>query len=66
MSANKKAKSVAIWSTKDVVASCPLCKAPAIVELTPAIKAAQPDDTSHVCHPGFGGCNHGFAMQAAQ
>lgn len=38
-----------------------LCGAHAIVELPPALKAEQPDDTTHVCLPAVGGCNHGFA-----
>lgn len=40
--------------------SCPLCGKRAIVELTPEQRLAQPDDTTHVCHPALGGCNHGF------
>lgn len=39
---------------------CPRCGVRAIVELTPAQRLAQPDDTTHVCHPLLGGCNHGF------
>lgn len=39
---------------------CPLCGAIAVVPLTPAQLAAQPDNTTHVCHPHLGGCNHGF------
>ena len=39
---------------------CKLCGAEAIVELTPEQRLAQPDDTTHVCHPALGGCNHGF------
>ncbi len=50
-----------VWSSEDIVAFCPLCGAHAIVELTPRLKALQPDGTTHVCHLGFGGCNHGFA-----
>ena len=40
--------------------ACPLCGQRTIVELTPAQRLAQPDDTTHVCHPALGGCNHGF------
>ncbi len=40
--------------------ACPLCGKRAIVELTPEQRLAQPDDTTHVCHPALGGCNHGF------
>jgi len=40
--------------------ACPRCGADAVVELTPAQRLAQPDDTTHVCHPLLGGCNHGF------
>lgn len=39
---------------------CPLCGGWAVVPLTPKQLAAQPDETTHVCHPVFGGCNHGF------
>jgi len=39
---------------------CPKCGAFAICELTPEQRLAQPDDTTHVCHPLLGGCNHGF------
>lgn len=39
---------------------CPLCGAHAIVALTPPQRLAQPDDTTHVCNPLLGGCNHGF------
>lgn len=41
---------------------CPLCSVRAVVPLTPRQIAEQPDDTTHVCHPSFGGCNHGFAV----
>ena len=40
--------------------NCPMCEAHAIVALTPEQRLAQPDDTTHVCHPLLGGCNHGF------
>ena len=40
--------------------ACPKCGAQAVVALTPAERLAQPDDTTHVCHPMLGGCNHGF------
>jgi hypothetical protein len=40
--------------------ACPECGVRAIVELTPEQQLAQPDDTTHVCHPALGGCNHGF------
>lgn len=44
-----------------VGAHCMLCGAAAIVKLPPPLLAQQPDDTTHVCHPMFRGCNHGFA-----
>jgi len=48
----------------DVLAqSCPKCGKKAIVELPEDILAAQPDDTTHVCHPSAGGCNHGYAHE---
>jgi hypothetical protein len=40
---------------------CPMCGAFALVELEGAALAEQPDDTTHVCLPKAGGCNHGFA-----
>jgi len=43
---------------------CPLCGALAVVPLTPRQLAAQPDNTTHVCHPGFDGCNQGFGPDA--
>ena len=42
---------------------CSLCGALAVVALPDWLVARQPDDTTHVCHPGFGGCNHGFAAE---
>lgn len=42
---------------------CPLCLAFAIVELTPAQREQQPDNTTHVCNPALGGCNHGFTTE---
>lgn len=39
---------------------CPKCGVLAIVALTPEQRLGQPDDTTHVCHPSLGGCNHGF------
>lgn len=45
-----------------VEARCFFCTAPAVVRLPPPLREIQPDDTTHVCHPGFGGCNHGFAV----
>ena len=40
---------------------CPQCGAFAVIALPPPILAEQPDDTTHVCHPSAGGCNHGFS-----
>ena len=39
---------------------CPLCGVKAVCKLPEAIRAEQPDGTTHVCHPLMGGCNHGF------
>lgn len=45
---------------------CSMCGAVgAIVALPPPLLEVQPDGTTHVCHPGFGGCNHGFAPEVA-
>ncbi len=44
--------------------ACPLCGTSGVVALPPSLLARQPDDTSHVCHPGLGGCNHGFSSGA--
>lgn len=46
----------------DAATVCPLCGVKAVVALTPGQIKEQPDDTTHVCHPGFKGCNHGFAV----
>lgn len=60
-----------VWSYRGrvyespVVSMCPLCGALAVVELPPAVVAEQPDDTTHVCHPLAGGCNHGFSTKPA-
>lgn len=59
-----KAKQVDVWTAEEIVCACPICGAYAVVELTARLKAVQPDDTTHVCHPGFSGCNHGFALEA--
>lgn len=46
--------------------ACPFCfVVGAIVELPPPLLAKQPDDTTHVCAPFFGGCNQGFAKDKA-
>lgn len=49
------------WTAEDIEGSCPSCEAFAIVELTARLKARQPDGTTHVCLPSFGGCNLGFS-----
>lgn len=41
---------------------CPMCNLSAVVPLTKGQRAAQPDDTTHVCHPSIGGCNQGFVL----
>lgn len=51
---------VCVWTRKDILRNCPMCRVPAVVELPPELKAIQPDNTILVCHPGFGGCNQGF------
>jgi len=50
------------YVSKVISIVCPMCGALAVVELPEAIKAKQPDGTTHVCHPIPGGCNHGFSM----
>jgi hypothetical protein len=42
---------------------CPMCGACAVLPLDAETRAAQPDDTTHVCHPMLEGCNHGFALE---
>lgn len=64
MPKKRKPKIVFACSSKDIVADCPLCSAHAVVELSPELKAIQPDATTHVCHPGFGGCDHGSEATA--
>lgn len=40
---------------------CPQCSAVAVVPLNPVQLAAQPDNTTLVCHPALGGCNQGYS-----
>lgn len=49
------------YLTKFEPGACPFCYTPAVCPLPPPLLAEQPDDTTHVCHPSFGGCNQGFA-----
>lgn len=44
---------------------CQICGKTAVVDLAPHELAKQTDGTTHVCHPVLGGCNHGFAKDAA-
>lgn len=48
--------------TTPLTQPCPLCGVRAVCPLPPALLAEQPDETTHVCHPSLGGCNHGFAL----
>ena len=48
---------------QDKATKCQLCGAVAVLPLTVEQIKKQPDETTHVCHPGFGGCNHGFASE---
>lgn len=53
-----------LFRTKIVEGVCPLCLAvDSIVALPPPLLKKQPDNTTHVCHPMRGGCNHGFAEE---
>jgi hypothetical protein len=62
-------KNTVVWVIRDepfeverLSATCPMCGAAgAIVALPPPLRKVQPDGTTHVCSPFFGGCNHGFA-----
>lgn len=80
METNKKALLVAERGAKDVMwvidgetyrvevlpSPCPLCGAEgSMMPLPPPILMQQPDETTHVCNPAFGGCNHGFTMKEA-
>lgn len=47
------------WQLKPLC-DCPRCGRHTIVELPPLMRLQQPDDTTHVCDPTRGGCNHGF------
>lgn len=58
-----KGAEVTLYAAEDR-AICQLCGAWAVVPLTPKQLAQQPDETTHVCHPGLGGCNHGFTDRA--
>lgn len=46
--------------------ACPFCLRRAVVRLPPPLAAVQPDGTTHVCHPAYGGCNHGFSDERPQ
>lgn len=46
-----------------VEAACPKCGRTAVVALPTVLAAAQPDETTHVCHPSVGGCNYGFSRE---
>lgn len=50
-----------IFKSSVLPTPCQFCRALAIVALPKEIRAMQPDDTTHVCHPNAGGCNHGFS-----
>lgn len=39
---------------------CLHCGKRVIIALPPPVLALQPDDTTHVCYPSFGGCNLGY------
>jgi hypothetical protein len=56
----KTQKRTVIVQLLEPLCNCPKCGKLAIVELTPAQRLAQPDDTTHVCHPALDGCNFGF------
>ncbi len=58
----QKAKQDFLLEPPRHVSKCPMCGANAIVELPPLIRAIQPDDTTLVCHPMWGGCNQGWTL----
>lgn len=41
---------------------CPTCGHWAVLPLNTKTRLAQPDETTHVCHPVLGGCNGGFTV----
>jgi hypothetical protein len=49
------------WYRSPIVAGCTVCGVRAVIRLPDAVRAEQPDDTTHVCAPMAGGCNHGFS-----
>lgn len=49
------------YATKIEPEACDCCGERVICALPPPLLAQQPDDTTHVCNPALGGCNHGFA-----
>ena len=52
-------REVAMYDDADKL-TCLICGAKSVVPLTPQQLAAQPDETTLVCHPALGGCNQGF------
>ncbi len=51
----------AVYHSSVLPVPCAMCGAVAVVKLPDDLLAEQPDDTTHLCHPVAGGCNHGFA-----
>lgn len=41
---------------------CQFCGKLTVTALPPPLLAKQPDNTTHVCNPALGGCNHGFEI----
>lgn len=50
------------WHSSLMTHICPHCGAGAVHRLPGDIRKVQPNDTTHVCNPAFGGCNQGFAF----
>ena len=59
--ASGRFKDAQVFDLEVLPGGCPMCSKRAIVPLPPPVLAVQPDNTTHVCHPALGGCNHGFA-----
>lgn len=50
------------WHSSKITHICPQCGAGAVHKLPEPLLSEQPDATTHVCNPAFGGCNQGYAF----
>lgn len=61
-----KGREAAPFCDAAVPTICSHCRTPAVLPLDAETRAAQPDVTTHVCHPALRGCNQGFTNLPAK